>query len=846
MSIEILYTSAPKGLKQGSRGFCTVVSTAGMPINLASRLEALSGYRQMYAADSPDAGKNPVTFSHLRFTISGQRKSVVSRVAAYGNDYSGRTNKLAHHVVLEPHELAQAGPAWLLQQPHLMQTSWDGTCATPATGPVIPQSDQPARVCSMWKSVTGDAAWGGAVANALIQSSGKPCWIIYSIEQRDQLLPLLNEAIAILPIERRWDATFSTYATQLPPDVECSVRCVVEGSEEARMAAARGTVIRLQPAPYAGAVDELAILARGQKPPSTTSRPTVRQTVSQSSAVITNEEVVDQFFNAPEPSLVGSQQSPPPIPQGPPPRRNFKRVEEEKGSRWLLPIATASVFGIAGLAYLFFQAMSVSAPTSLATTASQGGTPTQTKPVNSEDPQEDPALEAPKEADDRARERDAGKNAAASVKVGSNDARIADSEVGDADDNGAAEKDANSKDSSANEAEVEGDGTAGNNSETKDVDSGKEGASDPENRGSKGDNHGGNNREGRIKEAASTAGESAKESESEGNPENMPEVTVKGVTSKPALSVRVTLLQLLTSEMTLVAVRDVPDVVTERKYGIALTKLPEGSVPQGHLNMVTSKPNWYASIQPKSESGSRTYGVEVPGDHFDCKFVLVPESKKIYVAVNPRDGFLTRESSGTSIAGDISKLKEAYKQLLATHRQLSKFDRPDNTRASVPSEKWFRTVEASFRANGYEEEFEQLRKLGDSYRDIIRTDQKQVSIKAIDATRLKVEEAFHFLEEYKNIVERKQASDKRNLSYQTEIHEKYAVAVAVAINENLQPVSDSISRVERIAKRMVNVPYRDSTGWTIRVYQKPLTGNHEDLISEFPVDLAVTVADKAK
>lgn len=48
MTIELLYTSAAQGLKQGSRGFCTVVCTAGLPINLAQRLEALSGYRHRY------------------------------------------------------------------------------------------------------------------------------------------------------------------------------------------------------------------------------------------------------------------------------------------------------------------------------------------------------------------------------------------------------------------------------------------------------------------------------------------------------------------------------------------------------------------------------------------------------------------------------------------------------------------------------------------------------------------------------------------------------------------------------------------------------------------------------
>ena len=43
MSQEILYTSAKQGLKPGSRGFCTVVSTEGMDANLAERLESRSG-----------------------------------------------------------------------------------------------------------------------------------------------------------------------------------------------------------------------------------------------------------------------------------------------------------------------------------------------------------------------------------------------------------------------------------------------------------------------------------------------------------------------------------------------------------------------------------------------------------------------------------------------------------------------------------------------------------------------------------------------------------------------------------------------------------------------------------
>ncbi|HUP79428.1 MAG TPA: hypothetical protein VM260_12830, partial [Pirellula sp.] len=55
----------------------------------------------------------------------------------------------------------------------------------------------------------------------------------------------MQEATAILPESRRWQATFSTYCTNLPPDVECRVRCVIAGSDEARMSIARGTVLDL-------------------------------------------------------------------------------------------------------------------------------------------------------------------------------------------------------------------------------------------------------------------------------------------------------------------------------------------------------------------------------------------------------------------------------------------------------------------------------------------------------------------------------------------------------------------------------------------------------------------------
>src|SRR5262249_10787445 len=117
---ELHYTSVPRGLKLGSRGFCTVACTTQMPGPLVERLENLSGYHPVYAPHDPAAPQNPINFAHVRLTIGGRSVSILSRVGPAGLDYSGRANKYAHHVVLEPGERPEAGPAWLLSQPGFM------------------------------------------------------------------------------------------------------------------------------------------------------------------------------------------------------------------------------------------------------------------------------------------------------------------------------------------------------------------------------------------------------------------------------------------------------------------------------------------------------------------------------------------------------------------------------------------------------------------------------------------------------------------------------------------------------------------------------------------------------
>lgn len=241
MSQEIIYTSAPRGLKPGSSGFCTVASTPGMAKNLAERLESLSGYRHQFPPGDPHAHLNPVAYSHLILKLAGQKLHVLSRVSDAGLDYSHRTNKLAHHVALDSTELVPAGPAWVLSQPGFVKTNWSGEPRILSAGRLPPPGSLSPAPCRHWERLTGDAGWAGVLANNALQGT-RPAHIIFPSGM--DVLPLVLEAQALLQEPRRWEVSFSTYFTRLPPAVECQWRFVVAGSPEAALAAgARGDLV---------------------------------------------------------------------------------------------------------------------------------------------------------------------------------------------------------------------------------------------------------------------------------------------------------------------------------------------------------------------------------------------------------------------------------------------------------------------------------------------------------------------------------------------------------------------------------------------------------------------------
>jgi hypothetical protein len=235
MSQELFYTSAPRGLQPGSRGFCTVAATSGMAAALMEKLESLSGYRPLFPPLDAKSDLNPVVYSHLRLAFGAKTYSVLSRICSAGLDYTERTNKFAHHVVLDNGELPPGGPAWLMRQPGFMEAAWDSHVGTLPTGRVPPSGDSSPSVCKAWQSLTGDAGWAGVVGEAFTKNSGRPVYLLF--EPGMELLPLMDEVLWLLPAEQRWQVTFSTYFTGLPQGVSCLWRGVPASSAEAKNAA---------------------------------------------------------------------------------------------------------------------------------------------------------------------------------------------------------------------------------------------------------------------------------------------------------------------------------------------------------------------------------------------------------------------------------------------------------------------------------------------------------------------------------------------------------------------------------------------------------------------------------
>ena len=237
MALELIYTSAVRGLRAGTSGFCTVAMTKGLPPALVPRLEALGGYRPGPSGNGPNA------YCFWRVETATGIAHVLSIVGPAPPDHTARSNKIATYLVLAPDELVPAGPAWLLSQPALLRSEWSGAPAWIDAPVRVPTTrDTGPRPCAAWQAATGDAGWAGVLASAFLRDQARPIHVIYSAATEP--LPLVEEAIRLLPEWARWRATFSTYFLQPVAGTPCAWRFCLDGTPAADVARqSKGLVI---------------------------------------------------------------------------------------------------------------------------------------------------------------------------------------------------------------------------------------------------------------------------------------------------------------------------------------------------------------------------------------------------------------------------------------------------------------------------------------------------------------------------------------------------------------------------------------------------------------------------
>lgn len=223
---ELIFTSSSRGLQVGKSGFCTVAVSESMSPGLIRMLESLSGYRHLFTPGTPEAAKNPIAYSYIKAKVGQDFRYVLSRVKDCGKDYSGRSNKIAHHLSLDS-DIHTSAPTRTLLEKNFFIDQWDKPPEFLKPRALPGKFSKPAP-CSVWQKVAGDAGWAGE----LIESCQAQKIVYLIVKPSTPVMGLIHQAISLLPANQQWQYTFCTFYRQMPPNVECQIRCVMAGSPE--------------------------------------------------------------------------------------------------------------------------------------------------------------------------------------------------------------------------------------------------------------------------------------------------------------------------------------------------------------------------------------------------------------------------------------------------------------------------------------------------------------------------------------------------------------------------------------------------------------------------------------
>jgi hypothetical protein len=224
---------------------------------VAERLQIRCGYSHPY---SHGDARNPIVYVHRVERVAGERLHVLARIGDAGSDHTGRSNFLAHLIAVSDTETRRltAGPADVARR-FPFTHSWN-EAAREAEPPTLVAADRGPAPCAAWRAAGLDPGIAGDLAEAA--AAGSEVRLI--TRERDDVLALFADALALVPPAKRWQVTFNT--CEIEP-FDATWRAVREDLPQAANARSIQGVIDLTKSGKRGSEGGYARFARGEDVP---------------------------------------------------------------------------------------------------------------------------------------------------------------------------------------------------------------------------------------------------------------------------------------------------------------------------------------------------------------------------------------------------------------------------------------------------------------------------------------------------------------------------------------------------------------------------------------------------
>ena len=207
MAHQLIYTSAARLLDAGRSGFGTVARSKTISPLLVSAIERVSQFSNIRGTE-----RARVIFVHRRMVAGSNRFHILSRIADAGADYTGRTNHIAHHLIVTQEEMARAASVGITPADVLMQfewlSRWEGNAKF-----LTPEEDVNLVTYRPLGKQSGRSGWAGMTGNPanarLLACEGAPRNGILLMPVHADPLALLAEGLAEFG-SQSWSKAFTT------------------------------------------------------------------------------------------------------------------------------------------------------------------------------------------------------------------------------------------------------------------------------------------------------------------------------------------------------------------------------------------------------------------------------------------------------------------------------------------------------------------------------------------------------------------------------------------------------------------------------------------------------------